>query len=72
LQKSIPGITSKVLSKELKELEENQLVARRVHDTPPITVEYAWTSYAKTLDKVINELLAWGTSHRSKLMNGEN
>jgi DNA-binding HxlR family transcriptional regulator len=44
------------LSKELKSLEEHQLIKRVVYDTVPVTIEYKLTPHAKTLDKVILEL----------------
>ncbi|MBO9729392.1 MAG: helix-turn-helix transcriptional regulator [Chitinophaga sp.] len=62
--RGIPGISSKVLSKELKDLEINKLVERTVHDTKPVTVEYSITSYGKTLIPVAEQLLQWGMSHR--------
>jgi DNA-binding HxlR family transcriptional regulator len=68
MQRQISGITAKMLSKELKELEMNQLVKRTVYDTVPVTVEYALTSYGRTLKKVIVELESWGRKHRDRIM----
>jgi len=62
------GITPRMLSKELKELEMNKLVTRTVYDTKPVTVEYAITPYAKTLSKVIKEMRDWGAKHRALIM----
>jgi DNA-binding HxlR family transcriptional regulator len=67
LQKALDGITPKILSKELKELELNEFVTRTVFATSPVTVEYALTDYALTLDKVLNELRDWGSQHRKRL-----
>jgi len=67
LIRSVDGIGAKMLSKELQELEINQLVKRKVCDTKPITVEYEITEYGKTLEKVIFEMSAWGTMHRKRL-----
>src|ERR1700743_2297709 len=53
LQRSLDGITPKVLSKELKELELNAFVTRTVYDTTPVTVEYQLTDYSKTLKPVL-------------------
>ena len=69
MQREIEGITPKMLSKELKELEINQLVKRTVYDTLPVTVEYALTPYCKSLNKVIGELRTWGIQHRKRLLN---
>ena len=68
LQRNIPGITGKVLSKELKQLEEHGILTRTVYDTAPISVEYELTAYGKTLDKVILSLREWGVKHRKKMI----
>ena len=66
--KDIPGITDRMLSKELKDLEANQLIKREVYDTFPPTVEYSMTPYGKTLENVITELGNWGHQHRKRIM----
>lgn len=63
------GISPRILSKELQELEINGLVSRTVCDTKPITVEYALTAYSETLEDVIMAMHKWGIEHRKKLMN---
>ena len=67
LQRSLEGITPKVLSKELKELELNEFVTRTVYPTTPVTVEYRITSYSQTLKPVLGALREWGEQHRSRL-----
>jgi len=62
------GISPKMLSKELKELEMNQLVQRTVWDTAPVSVEYSLTQYGKTLRDVLDSLAKWGTQHRKRIM----
>src|SRR4051812_30289159 len=62
------GITPRMLSKELKDLEMNELVIRPVKDTKPVTVEYSMTPYAKTLNGVIREMKNWGERHRARIM----
>jgi len=68
LAKQIPGITDKMLSKELRELEMNELVKRTVYDAVPVVVEYSMTTYGKTLEKLIEELQAWGMLHRKRIL----
>ncbi|WP_394992034.1 winged helix-turn-helix transcriptional regulator [Emticicia sp.] len=68
ISKEINGITDKMLSKELKDLEVNQLITRTVHDTFPPTVEYAITEHGKSLEKLIAELRSWGMVHRKKII----
>ena len=60
----IDGISNRMLSKELKELELNQLIKRTVLDTQPITVQYQLTDHGLTLRTIINNLTEWGIEHR--------
>ncbi len=69
MSKQIPGITDKMLSKELRELEMNELVKRTVYDSVPVVVEYSMTPYGRTLEKVIEELQSWGCKHRKRIMD---
>lgn len=71
LSKEVNGITDKVLSKELKNLEANQLIKREVHDTFPPTVEYSITEHGMSLEKVMDELHFWGLKHRDKIIREE-
>jgi DNA-binding HxlR family transcriptional regulator len=68
ISREINGITDKMLSKELKELELNQLIKRTVYDTFPPTVEYAITPHGLSLDTVISSLKSWGAHHRKKII----
>jgi DNA-binding HxlR family transcriptional regulator len=67
LERSIPGISTKVLAKELKDLEANQLIQRTVHPGPPVIVEYETLPYAHSLGPVIEVLQEWGIQHRQRL-----
>jgi DNA-binding HxlR family transcriptional regulator len=67
IQRSIDGISARVLSSELKELELNGFVTRIVHTGTPVVVEYQITEYADTLSGVLNSLSSWGAMHRDKL-----
>ena len=64
----VNGISNKMLSKELKELEINKLIKRTVLDTQPITVQYQLTEHGKTLKIIINNLTDWGKEHRKKII----
>lgn len=68
IERQIPKITPRMLSKELKSLEEHQLIKRVVYDTLPVTIEYNLTPHSKSLDKVILELRNWGVLHRKKIL----
>ena len=67
IQQSVKGITPKILSKELKDLEQNGFVTRNVYPTTPVTVIYEITAYSATLKSVLNELKQWGTQHRDMI-----
>ncbi len=62
------GISNKMLSKELKELEMNRLIIRTVMNTQPVTVEYSLTEYGRSLQTIIDDLARWGTEHRKVII----
>jgi len=64
----VNGISNKMLSKELKELEMNKLIKRTVLDSQPVTVNYNLTEYGKTLQTIINNLADWGIKHRQVII----
>ncbi|MCD0489490.1 helix-turn-helix transcriptional regulator [Pedobacter sp. MC2016-14] len=64
----VPGISNKMLSKELKELEANKLLRRTVLDTQPISVQYQLTDYGMSLKTIINNLAEWGIAHRKVII----
>ena len=68
IEKSLTGITKRTLSKELKELEINQLITRKAYPDQPSKAEYNLTNYAKTLIPMINEMVRWGTEHRQMII----
>jgi DNA-binding HxlR family transcriptional regulator len=70
LQREI-DITPRMLSKELKTLEVNELVKRQVIDTSPITVIYSLTEHGASLCPVIGALYEWGEKHRERILRLE-
>ena len=64
LQRLVDGISAKVLSTELKELELNGFVKRNVFTGIPVVIEYELTDYADTLSGVLDSLSEWGAMHR--------
>lgn len=72
LMREVEGIGTKMLSKELQDLEANHLISRTVISTKPITVEYELTEYGKTLEKVIEEIMVWGQQYRNTVFNQDN
>ncbi|MFD1874374.1 winged helix-turn-helix transcriptional regulator [Hymenobacter bucti] len=67
LQETSVGITPKVLSKELQELEDNLLITRTVNTTKPVTVSYALTQHAIETQPVIDALVTFGLTHRTRI-----
>jgi DNA-binding HxlR family transcriptional regulator len=67
LQRTVEGISARVLSHELKELELNGFVKRTIYDETPVVVEYELTEYSDTLDEVVDALSEWGARHRVKV-----
>lgn len=70
LQEMVTGISPKVLSKELQDLENNLLLTRTVNSTKPVTVSYALTEHANEIQPVFDALVAFGTKHRKKIKGG--
>ena len=70
IQRALDGITPKILSKELRDLEMNEFVERKVFPTTPVSVTYGLTPYSRSLDKVMEELKNWGVQHRQRIVAG--
>jgi DNA-binding HxlR family transcriptional regulator len=69
IQREIEGISAKMLTKELKDMELNLLISRSVIKTKPITVEYAITNYGLNVLPLAENLVQWGLDHRAKIKN---
>src|ERR1700712_4418032 len=67
IQRVSVGISARVLSSELKDLEMNGFVKRTVHTQAPVVVEYELTDYADTLENIFLSLAEWGEMHRDKI-----
>lgn len=66
IQRAI-GISARMLSLELKDLELNGFVQRDVDTGPPVQVSYFTSPYCNTLDDVLAALSNWGEMHREKI-----
>lgn len=66
LQENIDKITPRMLSKELKELEINGIVERKVYNQTPILIEYILTDSGKSITSVIDSMIDWGMLHRAE------
>lgn len=68
IQRDIADISPKMLSQELKALEENKIITRTVYDTMPVTVEYSLTPLGASMKKMLDELLNWGSHFRKEVV----
>ncbi|WDF67079.1 helix-turn-helix domain-containing protein [Sphingobacterium oryzagri] len=69
IERMIPGINTRMLVKELKNMENNGIVTREVFATVPPTVEYTLTAKGKKLNPIIDELYKWGEEYVDKSMS---
>jgi DNA-binding HxlR family transcriptional regulator len=65
LERMIPNINTRMLVKELKNMEQNEIVIRQVFATVPPTVEYTLTPKGQKLEPIIDELYKWGLEYVS-------
>lgn len=68
IERSIPRITTRMLSKELKDMEMNKLVKRTVYPDIPVLVEYEPTEYCRTFGTIIQSMIDWGRAHRKVIV----
>lgn len=68
IQRDIVDISPKMLSQELKALEENKIITRTLYDSMPVTVEYSLTPLGKSMKKMLDEILNWGTVFRKEIV----
>ncbi|UII19666.1 winged helix-turn-helix transcriptional regulator [Fulvivirga ligni] len=64
IKRILPEITPRMISKELKELEVNGIVVRKVYDQTPVLVEYELTHSGMMLSHVLDAMVEWGLKHR--------
>ena len=71
IEKSIPTITPRMLSKELRDLEANGIVKRRGYDSMSVTFDYELTKSGHSFRNVLQAMLDWGLQHRKNVINGD-
>jgi len=67
IQKQVKGISARVLSSELKELEMNGFIVKKVSVGYPVMIEYQLLPYSHTLEEVVGAMTKWGMQHRDKI-----
>ncbi len=66
LKRAMPNITQKMLTQQLRELENDGLVHRQVYAEVPPKVEYSLTEFGRTILPVLQSLSQWGESYQAK------
>lgn len=69
LERGIPKITPRMLSKELRDLEMNGIVSRTVYETIPVSVVYSLTKAGQSFTSVLDVMIQWGLKHRKEILN---
>ncbi|RJX37148.1 transcriptional regulator [Paenibacillus pinisoli] len=67
LKRGMPDITQKMLTQQLRELEEDGIIHREVFVQVPPKVEYSLTEYGKTMESVLHVMAEWGERHQERI-----
>jgi len=67
LKRLMPNITQKMLTQQLRELEEDGVINRIVYNQVPPKVEYELSEYGRSLESILNALCTWGENHLTKV-----
>ncbi|PKH11344.1 MULTISPECIES: helix-turn-helix domain-containing protein [Planomicrobium] len=68
LKRNMPAITQKMLTKQLRELEDEDIIARVVYPQVPPKVEYSMTEYGRSLEPILEAMHEWGAKHTEHKM----
>lgn len=66
LKRSVKGITQSMLTQQLRELEDDGLISRKIYAEIPPRVEYTLTEFGLTLSPIIQSMAKWGEEYRMK------
>jgi DNA-binding HxlR family transcriptional regulator len=70
LRRKIPDISERMLTQQLRELEDDGIVLRKVYPVAPPKVEYSLTAYGRTLRPITDLMCKWGETHLRRLKGG--
>jgi DNA-binding HxlR family transcriptional regulator len=66
LRRRMIGVSKKMLTQQIRELERDEIVDRRVHSADLLHVEYALTEHGRELEEVLKTMAEWGAAHRAR------
>lgn len=66
LRRAMPHVTQRMLTRQLRELEEDEIVHREVYTQVPPRVEYSLTELGRTLEPIVTRIDEWGERYRSR------
>jgi DNA-binding HxlR family transcriptional regulator len=66
LHRLVGGVTRKMLTQQIRELERDDVVERVAHDESPPRVEYRLSAHGRSLDQVLEAMAKWGVAHRAR------
>ena len=72
LKRLMPGITQKMLTKQLRELEDEDIINRVIYPQVPPKVEYSISEYGTSLQPVLDMMHEWGTTHATHIEKKRN
>ncbi|HEY9842102.1 MAG TPA: helix-turn-helix domain-containing protein [Candidatus Obscuribacterales bacterium] len=67
IKRNLPGITQKMLTQQLRELEQDGIVHREIYAQVPPRVEYSLTDKGRTLGPILQQMAKWGRSHLDEI-----
>lgn len=68
LRRGMPGITQKMLTQTLRNLEQDGIVSRAVEPTVPVTVSYSLTPLGHSLGGLLSEVIEWSEGHAERIV----
>ncbi|MFT0803406.1 helix-turn-helix domain-containing protein [Bacillus swezeyi] len=72
LRRLIPGVTQRMLTLQLRELERDGIVHREIYKQVPPKVEYRLTAFGETLIPIIHQMMHWGMSYAARISEARN
>jgi DNA-binding HxlR family transcriptional regulator len=72
LRRLIPGATQKMITTQLRQLERDGLIERKVYAHVPPKVEYSISAYGRSLSQLLESMCKWGVTHRARTNRGRN